>query len=106
MYAFFVMARSLWKSKKHPVNLREHSFMKSTDLKQFDLRLLRRNLDQGVIKKEELDKYLKSLPDDSEQAESVNFEELDQGPEESGGISIVKDAPFEDNEDELNISKE
>jgi|GEM_PF-5266022 len=34
--------------------------------KHFDLRVVERNLSRNVIKKSELDQFLKSLPDDAE----------------------------------------
>lgn len=50
--------------------------MKNIDLKLIDTRTAQRYINQGLLKKEDYDKYLKSLPDDSENLVSVNFEEL------------------------------
>ncbi len=54
--------------------------MKNTDIKLYDKRTLRRNLDQGTLKKDEVNQFINSLPDDSEEAETVNFEALLEDP--------------------------
>lgn len=50
--------------------------MKNIDNRIFDKRVMRRSLDQDVLKKEEYKKYLESLPDDSENMVSVNLDDL------------------------------
>lgn len=46
------------------------------DEKRYDIRVVERNVDRGVIKSEEADKVSKALPDDSENAGWTNIEEL------------------------------
>lgn len=48
--------------------------------KRFDVRMTERSLNKGTIESAELDKFVKSLPDDAEQGEMMDldamFEEL------------------------------
>lgn len=48
----------------------------SVDSKKLDVRMVERNIARGVVKDEDLAKSLKSLPDDSENAEWVNIDTL------------------------------
>lgn len=50
--------------------------MKNIDLKLIDTRTAKRYISQGLLTKEDYDKYIKSLPDDSDNLVNVNFEEL------------------------------
>ena len=44
--------------------------------KKFDSRLLERNVERGVLKREELDKVSAELPDDAANAVTVQFSSL------------------------------
>jgi len=50
--------------------------MTKKNLSLFDSRIVKRNIDQGLITKEDYEKHLKSLPDDSENSENVDFEAI------------------------------
>ena len=45
------------------------------DNRFLDHRTLKRNLAQGLVKEEDYQKFLKSLPDESENCETVPFED-------------------------------
>lgn len=57
----------------------------------YDVRIVDRNIREGVVTKKEYDKYIKGLPDVEEKGEPLVFEdeieeqeaELDQEPQES-----------------------
>ncbi|MBI2340569.1 MAG: hypothetical protein HYU99_09445 [Deltaproteobacteria bacterium] len=51
--------------------------MKTPDLKYLDTRTAQRYLKQGVLKEEEYEKFLKTLPDDAGNAADVSYEEID-----------------------------
>ncbi|MBI2712630.1 MAG: hypothetical protein HYX41_07250 [Bdellovibrio sp.] len=51
----------------------------SVDFKKLDVRLVERNINRGVISQDDLDKALKKLPDDGENAMWVSVESLEQG---------------------------
>lgn len=46
--------------------------------KRFDLRVVERNVVRGLVSPDEVEKQLKSLPDDSANAERVSFESISQ----------------------------
>lgn len=48
----------------------------AVDSKKFDTRMVERNILRGVANKEDLDKVLKTLPDDAENAEFISVESL------------------------------
>lgn len=45
--------------------------------KEFDVRVREKNVLRGVVSQEQIDKYLKNLPDDSTNADWVNLVELE-----------------------------
>lgn len=49
--------------------------MKRQDLTQLDKRVVQKNIESGVVKKDDFEKYIKSLPDEKENSEQVPFEE-------------------------------
>ena len=57
--------------------------------KRFDLRISEKNVVRGVISLSELEQQLKSLPDDSGNAEWVNLEALAQL--DAGGSKLRRD---------------
>jgi hypothetical protein len=46
--------------------------------KKFDSRLTERLVARGVMSSQELDTYLKTLPDDSENSDTVTLEDLER----------------------------
>jgi hypothetical protein len=44
--------------------------------KKFDVRSLEKNLTRGVVKSDEVEKHLKSLPDDSDNMTTISIAEL------------------------------
>ena len=54
----------------------------SVDQKKFDTRISQRNIERSLLRPEELDQFVKSLPDDSENATFVSLETL--AADESG----------------------
>lgn len=48
----------------------------AVEKKKYDVRMLERNESRGVIKSEDKEAMIKSLPDDSENAEWANIEDL------------------------------
>lgn len=54
--------------------------------KGFDVRMVQRGLNKGVLLKEEVNRHLKDLPDDSENAEFVNLEVLGEGIAGNSGL--------------------
>ena len=64
---------------------------KSKEELDYDVRIVDRNIREGVVTKKEYDKYIKGLPDVEEKGEPLVFEdeieeqeaELDQEPQES-----------------------
>ena len=53
----------------------------AVDAKKLDVRLVERNINRGVISQDDLEKSLKKLSDDSENAEWISIETLVQGPD-------------------------
>lgn len=51
----------------------------SVDFKKLDVRLVERNVGRGVISQDDLDKAIKKLPDDEENAEWVSIDSLAEG---------------------------
>ncbi len=51
----------------------------AVDAKKLDVRLVERNISRGVISQVDLEKSLKTLPDDSENAQWISIETLVQG---------------------------
>ncbi len=49
----------------------------SVEFKNFDTRLIERNVERGLITREQVKQFLNSLPDDTEQAHWVSVESLD-----------------------------
>jgi hypothetical protein len=59
----------------------------SVDSKKLDVRMVERNTARGVIKADDLDKSLKSLPDDADNAEWISLETLtDEADESENGL--------------------
>jgi hypothetical protein len=52
--------------------------------KKLDTRVVERNVQRGVVRPEDVQKALKDLPDDAENAHYVNVEELASTDEEGG----------------------
>lgn len=48
----------------------------AVDVKKLDVRMVERNVARGVISAEEVDKAVKKLPDDADNAEYVSLETL------------------------------
>lgn len=48
----------------------------AVEAKKLDVRLVSRNLDRGVIRAEDVEKAMKNLPDEAENADWVNIEAL------------------------------
>ncbi len=55
----------------------------SVDSKKFDTRLIERNLARGAVAQDDVEKFIKKLPDDAENAEYVSIETLAGEGEES-----------------------
>jgi hypothetical protein len=55
----------------------------AVDAKKLDVRLVERNINRGVISAEDVEKLVKKLPDDADNADSISIESLmndgDQG---------------------------
>lgn len=51
--------------------------MKQNDPKYFDQRTIRRNIENGVIKEDEFQKFLKSLPDEAQNGQEAPLEDDD-----------------------------
>ena len=49
--------------------------------KRFDNRVVEKNVVRGVVKQDEYDQFLKTLPDESENAEWISLETLAQQEE-------------------------
>jgi hypothetical protein len=58
------------------------SFEKANLKMKFDIRMLEYNLAQGIITKEELEKHLASLPDESENTVAVTLDDSSRTEEE------------------------
>lgn len=71
--------------------------MKPTDLKYFDQRTVKRNVYLGFIKKEDHDKFIKQLPDDSDNLSQVSFEEIEASSEEKPNASVTPEDSSESN---------
>lgn len=69
--------------------------MKKTD-KYFDQRVAKRYVNRGVINQADYDKFIKDLPDESDNLETVSFENLDPpaeepaSPEETEAVNAVE----------------
>jgi len=50
----------------------------SVEFKKLDVRLIERNITRGVLRREDLEESLKTLPDDAENAEWVSVDSLVQ----------------------------
>jgi hypothetical protein len=50
----------------------------SVNQKKFDVRMVERNIQRGMLSQDELDKQLKSLPDDSDSAATVSDADLEK----------------------------
>lgn len=48
----------------------------ATEAKKFDSRIVERNILRGSAKQEDYDKFVKDLPDESENAETISIEAL------------------------------
>jgi hypothetical protein len=48
----------------------------AVDAKKLDVRLVERNINRGVISAEDVDKLVKKLPDDADNADSISIESL------------------------------
>ncbi len=48
----------------------------ATEAKKFDSRVIERNVQRGTTKSEDYEKFLKELPDESENAEIVSIDAL------------------------------
>jgi len=48
----------------------------AVDQKKFDSRITQRNMERGILRPEEFDKFVKSLPDDAEKATSISLDTL------------------------------
>jgi hypothetical protein len=55
----------------------------SVDSKKLDVRMVERNTARGVIKVDDLEKSLKTLPDDADNAEWISLDTLTHEPDES-----------------------
>ncbi|MEO5970549.1 MAG: hypothetical protein ABIQ95_11530 [Bdellovibrionia bacterium] len=55
----------------------------SVDSKKLDVRMVERNTARGVIKADDLEKSLKTLPDDADNAEWISLDTLTHEPDES-----------------------
>lgn len=55
----------------------------SVGFKRLDVRLIERNIERGVLNADELAQAVKALPDDSENAEWVSVESLEQELDDS-----------------------
>ncbi len=66
--------------------------MKQNELKVFDQRTVKRNIKQGLIKNEDYQKFIKTLPDDAEALDILPFED----PE---AIDIIDDIIEDDFDD-------
>lgn len=48
----------------------------AVEQKKYDSRVSQRNLERGILKTEDLEGFVKNLPDDAENAEYVSIESL------------------------------
>lgn len=48
----------------------------ATEAKKFDSRIVERNILRGSAKQEDYDKFVKELPDESDNAETISIEAL------------------------------
>ena len=55
----------------------------AVEAKKFDVRIIERNVERGVITADDVDKAIKKIPDDAENAEWVNVELLSQQEEKA-----------------------
>lgn len=55
----------------------------AVDFKKMDTRVVERNIDRGVLNAKELEKALKDLPDDAENADFVSIDSLKSDDEGS-----------------------
>jgi hypothetical protein len=61
----------------------------------FDVRILERKLRRGLISQKEYEKYLKSLPDRSENMASIRFEKRSSVPDEEPSEDLEADGDEE-----------
>lgn len=61
----------------------------SVDFKKLDVRMIERNVARGVISQDDVEKAMKKLPDDAENAEWVSIESIanDESGAQSGDTS-------------------
>ncbi len=52
----------------------------ATEAKKFDTRVTERNIARGFTKPEDLEKFMKDLPDDAENAEYISIESIAEDP--------------------------
>jgi len=67
----------------------------AVDFKKLDVRMVERNIARGVISQDDLEKALRKLPDDEENAEWVSLDELVEEPDEAhfnGKATTAQDA--------------
>lgn len=79
--------------------------MKPSDIKFFDQRTQKRNIELGHIKQEDYQKHLKSLPDDAENFDTVSFEDLDpplETPEDESSDELLQDDSNPESESDSN----
>ena len=62
----------------------------SVDFKKMDVRMVERNIDRGVISRDDYEKALKKLGDDTENSDWVSLESLEdsQDSESNGKTSL------------------
>lgn len=52
----------------------------ATEAKKFDTRVMERNIQRGQTKAEDLEKFIKDLPDDSANADYISLDTLAEDP--------------------------
>ncbi len=52
----------------------------ATEAKKFDTRVMERNIARGFTKPEDLEKFVKDLSDDSENADYISIESIAEDP--------------------------
>jgi hypothetical protein len=54
--------------------------------KEFDVRMVQRALNKGLVQQDDIDKHLKKLPDDSANCYYMNLETLSEGVSGKSGL--------------------
>ena len=67
----------------------------AVESKKFDIRVMERNIERGLISPTEAEKFVKDLPDDSGNADWLNVEEL-AGDFSSGGSGSNGSSPVQE----------